>query len=232
MQVTRQAVSDQIEDGRMKFTRGKSGRSTSQLRLIAIGSAAFLPVIVIFLWSQTEREPEYKARPLSSWLEHFGRGSAPDEALSAMGTNAVPFLLRKIRTKPTDSPVKQRLAALLSRQSIIRYRYIPGQTRQRIAGQGLAALGPRAEGAIPELSKLAKTPEYTLGATCALSGIGPKAVPPLLHALTNENPYVRACATRALGSGFECRRIRHEVQAVGRCGENYDQAIDALMLRA
>src|SRR5262249_37436942 len=120
---------------------------------------------------------------LSKWLEGFDSvGSAnfclgPTEAVRAIGTNCVPFLLRQIRSR--DFPQRQRSMDLLGYDSF-KYRHSSARSRQWTAAWGFWVLGTRAEFAIPELAELATDPAYSFGATWSLSGMkSAKAVPVL-----------------------------------------------------
>lgn len=140
------------------------------------------------------REPGYKGVKLNIWLKRFDYvGSSlatfePSEAVRAMGTNCVPFLLRRIQSK--DSRLRQKLVALFPNQAF-KLRHSSAQSRQWTAACGFWALGPRAEFAISELANLTTDPDYCFGAMSALSGMGAKAGPVLLQTLTNQNAQVR-----------------------------------------
>jgi HEAT repeat protein len=131
------------------------------------------------------------------------------EALAGIGPASVPelvFLLRprnEIGRNPLDV-----------REYSDEERYLDPAARR-----GLALLGPQAEGAVDALIALLEHEDSCsyyvarhIGASCAmpaleaegcaadvLSGIGPKAVPPLTVALRHPNEHVRAGAFYALG---------------------------------
>ena len=72
------------------------------------------------------REPGYQGKRLSQWLDEYNRaGSAVEaklasEAIRAMGTNSLPFLLAHI--KHTNSPIQERIFGLFRKQSLIKVR--------------------------------------------------------------------------------------------------------------
>jgi HEAT repeat protein len=71
------------------------------------------------------------------------------------------------------------------------------------AADAFRVLGSQAQGAIPELSQIMNDPKQHQGAAyaaCALSYLGPQAVPVLVGGLTNCQEYVRSYVANRLGS--------------------------------
>src|SRR5580765_3923617 len=82
-----------MEDGN-KTIEAVSGKR----RLWIVGLVALVVVVLVAaaVWPGP-REPEYQGKKLSEWLEgqlEYPRGCA--EAVQAIGTNGVPFLLRSL----------------------------------------------------------------------------------------------------------------------------------------
>ena len=76
------------------------------------------------------REPMYEGKPLSYWLECYAplnrtetSVQEADHAVQAIGTNAIPTLLRMLQK--TDSPLKVRLVALLRKQHFVKIQFHP-----------------------------------------------------------------------------------------------------------
>jgi HEAT repeat protein len=89
---------------------------------------------------------------------------------------------------------------LVERQSIIRFRWASAEDRRLRAVSGFEALGPVGVSAVPALLDLfAGDPDVAFCASAAVVSIGPGAVIPLTHALTNASPIVRTHAAAALG---------------------------------
>ena len=144
----------------------------------------------ILLGSRGPAEPTHEGKRLSAWLDElsamtFPRECDPDtkpaQAVRAMGTNAIPWLLHELSAE--GGALKWRLNRLLGHQKFIKYRFEDSNTRLRRACMGFAALGPMAEPAIPSLLKLVEDkPGYV---PSALAYIGPPAIPALQQCLTN-----------------------------------------------
>ncbi len=139
------------------------------------------------------REPVYSGKRLSVWTDElrilgrvaeFANTNHPQvQALRAVGTNAIPWLVSELR-KPL--PLGWQLNHLLDKQRVIKYR-ISVRTdvyiHQQRARSGFWALGEMAAPAIPSLvSMVERQPGFALS---ALAGIGAPALPALERCLTN-----------------------------------------------
>jgi hypothetical protein len=129
-----------------------------------------LPVacVGVFGWlawqAWPNREPVYRGKPLSYWLKGFDIGyndpakPAFDESVEAVrqtNTNALPVLLRMLRTR--DSDWKHRLTRLAQKQRLIKIDYVTADRERWAARQGfMALLDPCAEAAIPQLVEISK----------------------------------------------------------------------------
>ena len=154
--------------------------------LLVIGVAVLAAV-----FATRNREPEYGGKRLSQWVE-VGYTTAPqfwippwfldgaraapeavDEAISHMGTNAVPYLLKWIRYEP--APWKRRfytrVGPLLQRLNSSRSLSDKQMVRAEHAICALAAVGTNASGGIPTLAAImneAKAADAARRATSAL----------------------------------------------------------------
>ena len=163
-------------------------------RLIIAGGVLLAAVAVILITTGGPTEPAHGGKELSAWLDELSAMTFPGEcdpntrpaqAVRAIGTDAIPWLLDELGTE--GSALKVRLNQLLGRQSIIKFRFEDSHIRLRRAVMGFAALGPIAEPAIPALLKLVESnPGY---APTALAYVGPPAIPALQQCLTNYKPY-------------------------------------------
>jgi hypothetical protein len=172
------------------------------------------------------REPVYKARSLRSWVggyaylqplprnEHAVRIASGtekqeiDEAMRAIGTNAIPTLLCLLRS--SDSALKLKLVALLDHQHIITTRFTLSELQNLGALMALRALGTNAGSAVPALTEFIDQQHrfeqpYAIGCLGAMGPSAQAAVPSLLRWMTNADREVRAVATNAL------RQIQFEV---------------------
>ncbi len=152
-------------------------------------------VVAFAAWLLTRaREPEYKGRSLSAWLEEYNRvalwdnnwdNMPPTAAIRAMGTNCLPFLLSRIKHKPSRLTAK--VVELVSKQQLLKLPFY-GMGRYRFASMaGLNALGPQAAPLCPELLALTKDPSASWYATMSLLAIGTSAIPFLEAACENTN---------------------------------------------
>jgi hypothetical protein len=108
-------------------------------------------------------EPTYAGKPLSFWLKGFDIGyndprkpshDQSVEALREAGTNAIPTLLRMLRSR--DSDLNHRLTRLLAKQRVIKVDYVSADRQRWAAREALSALGLAAKPAIPELVAIAR----------------------------------------------------------------------------
>jgi HEAT repeat protein len=131
-----------------------------------------------------------------------------NEAVRSAGTNAIPILLRMLRTKDSpDSPLKLKLMALAERQPWIKLQpLVPAAERNRQGAMGLQALGASARPAVPaviQIYEASVSPSSERWSSYALGAIGPaakEAVPTLLRAATNANPQSRQNSLIALAA--------------------------------
>jgi len=163
-----------MADPRRLSARGRLGRSTGH--------------------DPAPNEPNYGGKTLSTWLDELAALdyskrwdplTKPVQAVRAMGTNALPWLLSELRSDGGRLPAK--LNQLLTKQSVIKYRFRDINSRLSRAALGFQALGELAEPAIPALLRLVENkPGFVPG---ALAAIGPAAVPALQQCLTDTRSY-------------------------------------------
>jgi HEAT repeat protein len=172
--------------------------------------ALVIPGLIAW-WALLPREPVYQGKTLTQWL---GQGVSNPRAVyfpapiinavTNIGTNALPFLLKKIQT--TDSPLKSKFINLVEKQSVVEVHFIPAWISRSEAVEGYSILGPLAKSAVPKLSELL-TQDESGSAAFALAGIGFDGAMPLVQALTNKNENVRNRAVMALGAMGSTRFI-------------------------
>jgi HEAT repeat protein len=152
------------------------------------------------------KEPTHAGRTLSAWLTERNSAHPRDlsdstqEAIQAMGTNALAHLLRTISRK--DSAAKLRLRGWLSReaplQRSIRRWTATHQSERLRAAAGFKALGNEGAPAVPALIRLLGDEQTSYPAALALAGIGRPAIPGLVQSLTNQSVWVRSSAVQAI----------------------------------
>lgn len=148
---------------------------------MAIGVAVALLALLFFYFIRPD-EPSYHGRALSEWLlpitayhqlklikdpnlsrvvlhQKMKRERADaEEAMYAIGTNAIPTLLNLLRAE--DSPLRIKLQELIERQSYIHVRYISAQEKHFMAERGFFLLTNQAKSAVPDLLKMGNDPNY------------------------------------------------------------------------
>lgn len=146
--------------------------------------------VVVAVWPG-EREPEFQGKKLSWWLARRNRESEDaTNAIVAIGTNALPFLLKWVeyeipewREKAANNTAKWprwRISFWVAKHL--------HSSREGLAQRaefGFAVLGEVAVPTIPELSRYVRDPKVRspLFAAQSLAHIGPGAVAPLVAAL-------------------------------------------------
>jgi hypothetical protein len=149
----------------------------------------------------TRREPIYHGKTLTKWLKQlddgqvFGISSSAlpsprprqleaARAIHAMGADALPRLMEDIHARPAnDAPririhrwVNSHLPSVVS--SLFWFLDVTEEDKRRWrAAQGLAALGPLAKPALPELKRLLRTNFWHSSikeAAVALAAMGPE----------------------------------------------------------
>lgn len=141
-------------------------------------------------------EPRYQGRTLGEWVADVplppyedGKAREAVHAVRQIGTNALPFLLRQIQTR--ESLLRSFGVWLKKKQSLL-----PLSTRTDYqvrfdACLAIIALGPTAEPAVPELTRLLHVPELAADVGGILRFFGSKGYLALSTGLTNSNRTVR-----------------------------------------
>jgi hypothetical protein len=224
--------------------------------LTVVPGVVFASALVLFATWPHPREPIYQGKTLSQWLLYRGNTDAfismqdPDshKAIRAMGTNAIPFLLRWIRYEP---PAWSKIWVSLAPRLYIRVSEDWRLERANAAWVALGCLGAKASPAIPELSRLletTKSPVMLDRIVYALGCMGEEALPALLPALSNQlipareilvaqigsmNP-TGPCEDSTVGALLECLRDsdrivrRAAAHSLGKLGLQPERVVPAL----
>ena len=179
-----------------------------------------LPVLLVALavWSWTLREPSWDGRSLGEWLKDLAPGriknrsaiaeqnaAAAQRAIQGMGTNCIPFLLRRIESQDPAPPEKMliKLEERLEKEGI----NIPWtRTQHRIdvrvgeAAYAFEALGRQAAHIVPDLQRWLFSPDIKRvnAAGYLLGVIPPEGTSALIAASTNRTIPSRAAIAFAL----------------------------------
>jgi hypothetical protein len=180
---------------------------------LAVSVGIFAPAMLL----SHDSQPSYGGYTLSEWLDEYYVVSRDDinndspkteayYALRAIGTNALPTLLRWVAHEPTEpSQQLQRLVRKLPNpiyQSRFIQDFLMRDRRPNFWHQGFLILGPQANGAVPELTRLmrsSKAQDDGFSAALALAYIGPAGLAPLEAAAADTHARCRISAISALG---------------------------------
>lgn len=193
--------------------------------LIWLVAGVVLVGAVAYLLRQQRPEPVYRGRSLTQWLKRLDDGEVVGisssrlpsptarqieaaQAIRAMGAEALPLLMQDIHATPRQDAFRFRAERAINHalQRAFRTRIwfadVTEQDRRRWrAAQGLAALGPLAKPALPELQRLLFTNYFHSSikeAAYALATIGPEGIAILTNA-PQSNEWSGMCAIWALG---------------------------------
>ena len=169
--------------------------SKGQKRLVA--GALIVVTVGVLGWVRSSREPMYQGRSLSFWLDQINEAGALENcdpalaAIRAMGTNALPFLLKNIE-EGNNSWFEERMFGVAKRFPTLGA-LLPASTRnQSPTCLALKALGTNAAPIVPELGRLSADPKMARWAALALFSIGPAAAPGLEIGCGSSEQGVRA----------------------------------------
>lgn len=176
-------------------------RSFNVACALAIGLTALFVILRL-----KSNEPTYAGHSLYWWLQkedpqQFCLQPEARHAVTEMGTKAAPAIVKLLCS--SDPTWKISLLNFFSRQSLAHIRLVSAVERRDAGLLGLGALrGAAMSEAVSELgAKLEQ--EENAEAACWLAATGTNGLPFLLHALTNNDEYVRYLAAGGFsGSGF------------------------------
>ncbi len=207
----------------------------SRKRILLAGAFVLIAILagVTYLPPPSRKEPSYHGRSLTQWLKRLDNGQAfgisssalpsftrrqieAAKAIRAIGTNALPLLMEDVHARPAEDSFHFRLQnsfGLLPRKSQAWWiwRDMIGEVTEedRVrwrAAQGLAALGPLASPAVPELKRLLFTNYWHSSikeAAYALAAVGPEGIAILTNAVGPQAEWSGMCAIWALGQRSE-----------------------------
>ncbi|PYJ84023.1 MAG: hypothetical protein DME22_14180 [Verrucomicrobia bacterium] len=172
-----------------------------KLVLILLGVAGAALLFGVLLRS---REPAYQGKRLSAWLSDLARTPYPEsgsgraaEAIRAIGTNAVPYLVKNLKSK--DPRFMERIILWTRKQTLVRPPLRLASERRHAACDALFILGDKAKGAIPIITALLDDKDLSGDAFFALFAIGTNSIPVLREACRDGKRYIRTQAAWLLG---------------------------------
>src|SRR6266850_2676082 len=134
--------------------------------LVLVGCLAVVAAVVA-VWRR-EKEPEYRGKKLSEWVEvyyssaaqnkvPYSEGVTAEDAIRQIGTNGLPWLLKWVRRRPPPrigSFVYPKLPKKFQNDFTRCHLGLQLKLTPWMASYGFQALGPAAEGAVPELLQM------------------------------------------------------------------------------
>jgi hypothetical protein len=206
---------------------GNPNRSSLRRKGWLVVAVLVLLVAVATVLLSTPSEPSYKGKSLSYWLQAYkipftathglwrnGKPIGADEdlptrsqadtAIRAIGTNAIPTLLRLIQRRDNRHSYWQ--FSLARKLPFFRVAPVSPFDPNYEALMAFIELGPDAGPAVPQLVKVyysepdRDTKDWVIPTLTQLGPAAEPAVPMLLHALDGTNTLLRANAIFALGA--------------------------------
>ena len=152
-------------------------------------------------------------------------------AVRAMGTNAIPQLIRLMSSRPSRwSTIRGTIADRLQEklgEFFYPYHSRNFAERQNVAAfDGFSILGTNAEPALPALSNLLFQGKANMPLTWAIANIGPMGIALLTNALTTTNANLQELAALALGLQYQ--EAKSAVPVLVACVERGDAGYDVL----
>ncbi len=198
------------------FRESCHSRTVPKRRLIAL-AVLLASVIAGLVWfSRRPPEPIYQGRRLSEWLDDYNRvvynqvgysGQVVQwnefydnkyhvsEAIRAMGTSTLPFLLAHIHAHSTP---EQRLRLFLSKHRLFKFLSDDDDPYTAASILALRGLGVTAVPVLADLRRKEETSPDNPAILTAFEVLGASAVPALQSLCENGNATIRADAAEAL----------------------------------
>jgi HEAT repeat protein len=159
----------------------------------------------LFWWAMLQAgEPAYRGRSLTSWVRQGYGPSATreqlqraNEAVRAIGTNALPFWV-KMLSSTNDSSFRAALNADVGRK--LKFNLTTAEDRRYLGQCAFHILGEEGKSAISSLSKLLNDFQTCALATVALAGLGPEGLAAITNALSNPKNPCRYWIAASLGN--------------------------------
>jgi HEAT repeat protein len=145
--------------------------------VLVLAGLTLFAILAVLLWPADSSEPRYNGKKLSKWLIMYRNPDTlsdqqnAEAAISAIGTNAIPFLLRWLQDEPlpTRTRIRNALPGWLRDSPMVFNLLGAPFSRTMTASMGFLALGTNALPAIPELMALSRTNNRTAGAMAVLT---------------------------------------------------------------
>lgn len=162
---------------------------TLRRKILWLTLGVFLILVVTFTLFSYFSEPRHNGRRLSAWLALYNQNirlnAEVEEAVRAIGTNAIPTLVKMLIPGGNFSVVR-----LVERAGLHIELIEDTSDRWRdhnLAMHGFRILGPQASNAVPQLLTILENSDRAYFAAEALQTIGSPALAPVQQLLTSTN---------------------------------------------
>lgn len=183
--------------------------------LLSLGVAVVVTGAVL-CWPRGPRDPVYDGKRLSQWLAETNRWNKAGtlsqeaiEAIKALGTNAVPYLLSEFERGGPKWLENLKQGSFVRRTLGIRFK--PKWVRRNKAISALFCLGPDAAPALPTLARYFDDPERGVTAIALAHTTGAAGLSYLLKALSSRNPKTVDVAINYLRASEENGKLEMSV---------------------
>jgi hypothetical protein len=201
---------------KLKFIQMNEARIRSCRYLLCCLAGPVLLITAFLIWPGGPKEPVYRGKALTQWISEandvgiFEQTDETKAAMTAFGTNAVPFLLKEF-TRPI-SHTRGGLYAWVNTYAPLGIHFRTDQERVRLAGEGLMLLETNAAPALPVLVRYVNDSTRGGFVMNIIYSLGDAALP---------------CLTAQLGS-TNATAITNILEIVQRLGHNSVPAGGAL----
>ncbi len=183
----------------------------SRKRKVILALLALVLLAGGLFWANQNKEPVYQGKRLSEWVEQYISGAIAEvasdreaeaaAAIRTMGTNCLPWLLKKFSAKPSDLTLK--LDRWVSEIPVLSKFHTHTHERHTVAKICFRILGPMAKETVPFMRGILNDPMETgslrTDAGLILADIGGKdSIDALAKTKTDQSTRIRSYCVTAL----------------------------------
>lgn len=166
-------------------------------RILLLLALAVVAAGLALFWPRGPREPVYQGIPLSSWLGlDPAETTTRHEAVRALGTNALPWLLNEFSSQVPTNGFRVGFNNWADRHTRVTFRFRIDRVRR--AASALQMLGPAVTPALPELARYFGDGLRASDAVFAMAGAGELAIPWFQKALDSTTAEAEIAAVACL----------------------------------
>ncbi len=185
---------------------------------IAVGLLLIAGFGVCLWYAFAPKEPVYEGKRLTLWLKDLSvlnqslqvggdadgatksvQAEKARSAIRQIGTNAIPQLLKMLRTCRPESKLRRFAQDLLDKQRLFQVELPIREDQSWLAQSGFEVLGAVGAGAIPDLCRMLANPYTSMQSANCLRHIGPGAVPALAETVARSRQAAAILALDLLG---------------------------------